>query len=44
MLSRYSFEKKLSDADKAMLILQLMGFDLGGKKTDNTVVSGGISR
>lgn len=31
-------EKELNDADKALLILSLMGFALGGKKTDNTVV------
>lgn len=31
-------EKILDDADKAMLVLQLMGFGLGGKKTDNSVV------
>ncbi len=31
-------EKILNDADKALLILTLMGFALSGKKTDNTVV------
>ena len=31
-------EKPLDDADKALLVLQLMGFGLGGKKTDNSVV------
>ncbi|MBE0471307.1 MAG: type I-E CRISPR-associated protein Cse1/CasA [Methyloprofundus sp.] len=31
-------EKTLDDADKALLVLQLMGFALGGKKTDNTAV------
>lgn len=31
-------EKPLTDAEKAMLVLVLMGFALGGKKTDNTVV------
>jgi len=31
-------EKALDDADKALLVLQLMGFGLGGKKTDNTAV------
>ncbi|MBN2864953.1 MAG: type I-E CRISPR-associated protein Cse1/CasA [Thiotrichales bacterium] len=31
-------EKLLDDADKALLVLQLMGFGLGGKKTDNTAV------
>jgi CRISPR system Cascade subunit CasA len=31
-------EKTLDDGDKALLVLQLMGFGLGGKKTDNTAV------
>lgn len=31
-------QKILDDADKALLVLQLMGFGLGGKKTDNTAV------
>jgi CRISPR system Cascade subunit CasA len=31
-------EKVLNDADKALLILTLMGLALAGKKTDNTVV------
>lgn len=31
-------EKPLDDAEKALLVLQLMGFGLGGKKTDNSVV------
>ncbi len=31
-------EKNLDDADKALLILTLMGFALAGKKTDNTIV------
>jgi len=31
-------EKTLDDSDKALLVLQLMGFGLGGKKTDNTAV------
>jgi CRISPR system Cascade subunit CasA len=31
-------EKPFDDADKALLIMQMMGFGLGGKKTDNTVV------
>lgn len=31
-------EQKLSDAEIAQLIVQLMGFALGGKKTDNSVV------
>ncbi len=30
-------EKELSDAEKALLVVQLMGFGLGGKKTDNSV-------
>jgi len=31
-------ERQISDADKALLTLVLMGFGLGGKKTDNSVV------
>ncbi|WP_010255762.1 type I-E CRISPR-associated protein Cse1/CasA [Treponema primitia] len=31
-------ERPLSDAEKALLVVQLMGFALGGKKTDNSVV------
>lgn len=31
-------EKVLNDAEKALLILQISGFGLGGKKTDNSVV------
>jgi len=31
-------EKELNDADKALLILTLMGFGLAGKKADNTIV------
>ena len=31
-------EKPLSDAEKALLVLTLMGFACGGKKTDNSVV------
>lgn len=31
-------KKNLTDAQKAVLILQLMGFAFGGKKTDNSVV------
>jgi len=31
-------EVELSDAEKALLVLQLMGFGLGGKKTDNSIV------
>lgn len=31
-------EKQLSDAEKAMLVLNLMGFALGGKKVDNSVI------
>jgi CRISPR system Cascade subunit CasA len=31
-------EQKLDDADRALLLLVLMGFALGGKKTDNSVV------
>lgn len=38
VLSQTQIEKSLPDADKAMLIVSLMGFGLGGKKTDNSVV------
>lgn len=38
VLTQSQVEKTLTDADKALLILQLMGFGLGGKKTDNSVV------
>lgn len=38
VLTQSQKEKPLSDADKALLIVQLMGFALGGKKTDNSVV------
>ena len=37
VLNGIQIEKLLDDADKALLILQLMGFGLGGKKTDNSV-------
>jgi CRISPR system Cascade subunit CasA len=37
VLNGIQIEKSLDDADKALLILQLMGFGLGGKKTDNSV-------
>ncbi|TNH06047.1 type I-E CRISPR-associated protein Cse1/CasA [Testudinibacter sp. TR-2022] len=38
VLTQIQQPKLLSDADKALLLLVLMGFALGGKKTDNTVV------
>ena len=38
ILTQTQVEKNLSDADKAMLIVTLMGFGLGGKKTDNRIV------
>lgn len=38
VLTQSQKERNLSDADKALLIVQLMGFGLGGKKTDNSVV------
>lgn len=38
VLTQSQIEKSLSDADKAMLVVSLMGFGLGGKKTDNSVV------
>lgn len=38
VLTQSQVEKSLTDADKALLVVQLMGFGLGGKKTDNSVV------
>lgn len=38
ILTQSQLEKKLFDADKAMLLIVLMGFGLGGKKTDNSIV------
>jgi CRISPR system Cascade subunit CasA len=38
VLTQSQVEKSLTDADKSLLIVQLMGFGLGGKKTDNSVV------
>jgi CRISPR system Cascade subunit CasA len=38
VLTQSQVEKPLSDADKALLIVVLMGFGLGGKKTDNSMV------
>lgn len=37
VLTQSQVEKSLTDADKALLIVQLMGFGLGGKKTDNSI-------
>jgi len=38
VLTQSQTEKLLSDADKAMVLVTLMGFALGGKKTDNHVI------
>ena len=38
ILTGFQAEKPLTDADKALLIVSLMGFGMGGKKTDNSVV------
>jgi CRISPR system Cascade subunit CasA len=38
VLTQIHIEKPLSDAEKAQILIQLMGFALGGKKTDNSVV------
>jgi CRISPR system Cascade subunit CasA len=38
VLMQSQVEKALTEADKTLLIVQLMGFGLGGKKTDNSVV------
>lgn len=38
VLTQGQIERPMTDADKAFLVVQLMGFGLGGKKTDNSVV------
>lgn len=38
ILNALQIETALSEADKALLIVQLIGFGLGGKKTDNSIV------
>ena len=38
VLSQIQVEKKLTDADRALVLLTLMAFALSGKKTDNSVV------
>ena len=38
VLTQYQNEKVLSDAEKSLLVVQMMGFSLGGKKTDNSAV------
>ena len=38
VLTQSQVEKTLTDADKTLLLVQLMGFALGGKKTDNSIV------
>jgi CRISPR system Cascade subunit CasA len=38
VLTQSQVEKTLTDAEKAVLIVVLMGFGLGGKKTDNSIV------
>lgn len=38
VLLQTQVEQKLSDVEKAQLVLLLMGFAAGGKKTDNTIV------
>lgn len=38
VLTQSQVDKPLDHADKALLLLTLMGFALGGKKTDNSVV------
>ncbi len=37
VLTQTQVGNELTDADKALLIVQLMGFALGGKKTDNSI-------
>ncbi|MFH1395621.1 MAG: type I-E CRISPR-associated protein Cse1/CasA, partial [Candidatus Omnitrophota bacterium] len=38
VLTQSQIETNLRDADKALLVIQMMGFPLGGKKTDNGIV------
>jgi CRISPR system Cascade subunit CasA len=38
VLTQIQIEKSLSDADTSVLLITLMSFGLGGKKTDNSVV------
>lgn len=38
VLTQSQIARNLTDADKALLLVQLMGFALGGKKTDNSIV------
>lgn len=38
VLTQSQAEKPLDDAEKALLLITLMGFALGGKKTDNRIV------
>lgn len=38
VLTQTQIEKNMSNADKTMLLVSLMGFGLGGKKTDNSIV------
>lgn len=38
VLTQTHIERPLADAEKALLIVTLMGFGLGGKKTDNSIV------
>jgi CRISPR system Cascade subunit CasA len=38
ILTQSQIERVLTDAEKAVLVVQLSGFALGGKKTDNTVI------
>ncbi|MDR2095926.1 MAG: type I-E CRISPR-associated protein Cse1/CasA [Treponema sp.] len=38
ILTQLQQEQTLTDADKAVLVVQLMGFALGGKKADNSII------
>lgn len=38
VLTQSQMEVSLTDAEKAILVVQMMGFGLGGKKTDNSAV------
>lgn len=38
VLTQFQVERSLSDAERALLLVRLMGFAPGGKKTDNSVI------
>lgn len=38
ILTQYNVEQELTDAEKALLLVQLCSYSLGGKKADNSVI------